>query len=187
MVATKGIVMSETPRAPSSAGQEAGTSQVPGQTRGQERVTPQEAPPAQHRAEAPPEPTGWVGWIIFASIMMILVGTFSAIDGLAALFRSGYYVVGRNGLLVNVDYTVWGWAHLVVGVVAIVAAFGLLAGKTWGRVLGIAIAMLSALVNLAFMAAYPVWALTLITLDVVVIYAIAMHGAELKARQPSAM
>lgn len=171
--------MSETPQAKSSATQGTSASQVPEQTRGQERVSGAEAP-AQHRAEARHEPTAWVGWIIFAAIVMIMVGTFQAIAGLGALFNSGYYLVPKNGLLVQVDYTAWGWAHIVVGLLAIAAAFGLLSGRMWARVVAIAIAMVSALVNLAFMAAYPLWSLTLITLDVIVIYAVAVHGKELK-------
>jgi hypothetical protein len=153
--------MSDTPQAQTQA------SEMPQQTRGQERITA-------------PEPTGWVGWIVFASMMMILVGCFQAIAGFVALFDSGYYVVVEDDLLVNVDYTAWGWVHLVLGVLAVGTAFGLLAGQMWARVLGIAIAVVSALVNLAFIAAFPVWALTMITLDVLVIYAIAVHGAELR-------
>ena len=165
--------MSETPQSGTRA------SEVPQQTRGQDRTTAPQAPP-QHRAEAPPEPTGWVGWIIFASIMMIMAGSFQVIIGLAALFDSGYYVAVEDQLVVNVDYTAWGWVHMGIGVVAIAAAFGLLTGRMWARVLGITVAVLSAVVNLAFTAAYPVWAVTMITLDVIVIYAIAVHGKELE-------
>lgn len=175
--------MSETPEGRSSAAPEkvASAAQVPEQARGQQESTSAPEAPPQHRAEAPTEPTGWVGWIIFGAIMMILLGSFQAIAGLTALFKSGYYVVPKNGLLVQVDYTVWGWTHLVLGVVAVVAAFGLLTARMWARVLAIGIAVLSALVNLAFITAYPVWAITMVTLDVIVIYAVAMHGKELKA------
>lgn len=167
--------MSETPQTQKSASQE-----MPQQTRGQERITPQEAP-APHRAEAQaPEPTGWVGWVFFASMMMIMVGAFQAIMGLTAIFDDGYYIATRSGLLVNVDYTAWGWTHLVLGAVAVAAGFGLLAGQMWARIVGIAMALVSSVVNLAFMAAYPLWSIAVITLDVLVIYAIAMHGKEMK-------
>jgi hypothetical protein len=151
--------------------------QVPPQTRGQEQITPQAA--AQPR-QAPPEPTGWVGWVVFAAMMMIMVGAFQAIVGLTALFNSGYYVVGEAGLVINVNYNAWGWVHLALGVIAVAAAFGLLAGQMWARVVGIAMALLSAIVNLAFIAAYPVWSMVVIALDVVVIYAIAAHGREMQ-------
>lgn len=169
--------MSETPRAQKSA------AEVPAQTRGGEQVTSEQAaaPAPQHRAGVTPtETSGWVGWVIFASMMMIMVGAFQGILGLTALLTSDYYVVGRNGLVLNVDYTAWGWAHLLIGVVALAAAFGLLAGQMWARVLGIAVAMVSVLVNLAFIAAYPLWSIAVMTLDVLVIYAIAVHGKELK-------
>lgn len=170
--------MSETPQG-QQTGTAQGAGQVPPQTRGQEART--EAP-SRYRGEAPaPEPTGWYGWVIFASMMMIMMGVFQSIAGLTALLDSGYYVVGEQSLLVNVDYAAWGWTHLVIGLVAIGAAFGLLAGQMWARIVGIAMALVSALVNMAFIAAYPLWSLAIITLDVVVIYAIAMHGAEGKA------
>jgi hypothetical protein len=62
----------------------------------------------------------------------------------------------------------------------VAAGFGLLAGQMWARIVGIAMALVSSVVNLAFMAAYPLWSIAVITLDVLVIYAIAMHGKEMK-------
>lgn len=147
------------------------------QRRGPEQTITPAVP--QHRAEAPPEVTGWVGWIVFASVMMLMVGSFQVIAGLTALFKDEYYVVSDR-LVVSVDYTTWGWVHIGLGVVAVAAAFGLLRGQMWGRVLGIGVAGLSAITNLAFTAAFPVLALLMIALDVVVIYAIAVHGRELK-------
>jgi hypothetical protein len=113
-------------------------------------------------------------------MMMILLGSFQAIAGLVALFDDGYYLVGQNGLVIDVDYTAWGWVHLIVGLVAVAAGFGLATGRMWARVLGIIVASLSAIVNFAFIAAYPFWSLTMITLDVLIIYAIAAHGRELQ-------
>jgi hypothetical protein len=131
---------------------------------------------------APPaEPTGWVGWVVFGAMMMIMVGAFQAIAGLTALFNSDYYIVTENNLLINVDYTAWGWTHLALGAIALAAAFGLLAGQMWARVVGIAMALVSAIVNLAFISAYPLWSIMVITLDVLVIYAIAAHGREMKS------
>jgi hypothetical protein len=142
----------------------------------------QQAPSATpERVSGPAEPTGWVGWVVFAAMMMIMVGTFQVIAGLTALFNSGYYLVGEENLLVNVDFTGWGWAHIILGAVAVGAAFGLLAGQMWARIVGIAMALVSAVVNLAFIEAYPLWSIIVITLDVLVIYAIAMHGKEVKA------
>ena len=71
-------------------------------------------------------------------------------------------------------------SHLALGALFILVGFGVLVGQTWARVVGIALAVISAVINLAFLAAYPVWGVILIALDVVVIYALAMHGGEVK-------
>lgn len=160
------------------------SAQVPPQTRGQEQITtPAPAAPTPRPTAAAPEPTGWVGWVVFAAMMMIMVGSFQVIVGLTALFKSGYYAVPAQNLLVSVNYTGWGLTHIVLGALAVVAAFGLFAGKMWARVVGIAMALVSSVVNLAFMSAYPLWSIAVITLDVLVIYAIAMHGDEMKAKR----
>jgi hypothetical protein len=128
-----------------------------------------------------PDPTAWTGWVVFASFMMIMVGAFQAIEGLVALFDDGWYHVTQNGLLVNVDYTAWGWTHLLLGALLIIAGVGVLAGNTLARVVAVGLAGLSALVNLAFIEAYPIWAVLIITIDVLVIYALVVHGRELRS------
>jgi hypothetical protein len=132
------------------------------------------------RSGGGPEPTGWVGWIIFAGIMMIMLGTFHAIEGLVAIFNDKYFALPRSGLVVSVDYTAWGWVHLLLGIVIAGAGLGLMAGQMWARVVGIVVALVSAVVNIAFLAANPVWSTILITVDVLVIYALTVHGKETK-------
>ena len=78
------------------------------------------------------------------------------------------------------DYTVWGWVHLVVGGVAVLAGIGVLSGRTWARVVGIIMAALAAIVNVAFIAAYPIGSMVLIAADVLIIYALAAHGREIR-------
>jgi hypothetical protein len=134
-----------------------------------------------HRASvrrAPEEPTRSVGWVLFAAIMLLLVGLYQALTGLVALFEDNYFVVPKNNLVVHVDYTAWGWTHLVIGLAALVAAFGVMFAKDWARYLGIGLAVVSAVVNLMFIRAYPVWGVIAITLDVLVIYALAVHGPD---------
>ena len=128
-------------------------------------------------------PTAWAGWVVFGGAMLIMLGSFQIIEGLVALFDDGFYAVGPNGLVVDVDYNTWGWVHIVIGVIAVLAGLGLLAGNMAARVVGVAVAFLSALVNLAFIAAYPVWSTIMITIDVIVIFAIIVHGRELKAHR----
>jgi hypothetical protein len=127
------------------------------------------------------EPTAWAGWVVFGGVMLIMLGTFQIIEGLVALFDDGFYAVSSKGLVVNVDYNTWGWVHTLIGVVAVAAGLGLLAGNMAARIVGVGIAFLSALVNLAFISAYPLWSTIMITVDVIVIYAIIVHGRELKS------
>lgn len=119
----------------------------------------------------------WRGWITFAGVMMILLGAFSIIEGLVALFRPDYYLVGSGGLVLSVSYTGWGWIHLLLGILVLAAGFGVLAGQTWARVVGIVLASLSALLNLVFIAAYPMWAIIVIAVDVAVIFALSRRPA----------
>ena len=124
--------------------------------------------------------TGWVGWVAFAGVMMTILGTFHVIDGLVAIFKDEYFLVGKSGLVVNVDYTVWGWIHLIIGLIAIAVGLGLMAGNMLARIVGVIIAVISATLNLLFIGAYPVWSTIIIAVDVIVIYAIVVHGRELK-------
>jgi hypothetical protein len=125
-------------------------------------------------------PTAWAGWVVFGGVMLIMLGSFQIIEGLVALFDDGFYLVRSNGLVVDVNYNTWGWIHLIIGIVGVLAGLGLLVGNMAARILGVVVACLSAIVNLAFISAYPVWSAIMITLDVVVIYAIIVHGRELK-------
>ncbi|PXA67359.1 DUF7144 family membrane protein [Cryobacterium arcticum] len=124
--------------------------------------------------------SGWTGWIVFAGVMMLMMGAFHVIQGLVALFQDTYYLVGQEGLVVQVDYTTWGWVHTILGAVVILAGIALLAGQMWARVVAIILAFGSALVNIAFLGAYPLWSITMIAIDVLVIYAVTMHGKEMK-------
>ena len=124
--------------------------------------------------------SGWTGWVVFAGIMMLMVGAFHVIQGIVALVQDTYYLVGQQGLVVSVDYTTWGWVHTILGIVVILAGVALLAGQLWARIVAVILAFGSALVNIAFLAAYPVWSLAMIAIDVLVIWAVTVHGNELK-------
>ena len=144
-------------------------------------TTPASETASSDRIRQAPQTTGWVGWLVFAAVLMILLGALHAIQGLIALFNSEYYLVGPHGLSVHLDYTTWGWVHMIAGAVVLVAGIGVLAGQTWARAIGILLAFVSALANFTFIAAYPVWSCILIALDVLIIYALAVNGRELRA------
>jgi hypothetical protein len=112
------------------------------------------------------------GWIAFAGIMLVLVGTFNIIDGIAAIANSSYLV---NQLLFA-NLHAWGWFFLIWGVIQLFAGFAILGGAPWGAIVGIVSAFFNAIAQLSWAGTYPVWALTAITLDVLVIYGLVVYG-----------
>ncbi|KRF37422.1 DUF7144 family membrane protein [Nocardioides sp. Soil805] len=148
-------------------------------------TTPPASAAGQRRASSGEDyvddgPTMWVGWIAFASMMMMLLGALHAMQGLVGLFQDEYYLVGKNDLVVHVDYTTWGWVHLIAGILLAVAGGALLAGQMWARAIGVLFAFGSAILNVAFLSAYPIWSTIMIVVDVLVIWAITVHGREMR-------
>jgi hypothetical protein len=134
--------------------------------------------PTARRAER--ETSGMaVGFILFAAIMMIMVGIFQAIQGLVGIFENEFYVPTRNYLF-QFDATTWGWTHLILGLIVAFAGWGLLSGRTWARTVAIILAVLSAIANFAFIPYYPFWSILIITLDIFVIWAVAAHGGAMR-------
>jgi hypothetical protein len=117
------------------------------------------------------------GWIGFAGVIMIMIGAFNAIEGLAGLLAEEFYVVPPSDVLMF-DLTGWGWVHTIVGVLVALTGAALLAGASWARVVTAVLLILNAAAQLAFVAVYPVWSLIVITLCVVVIWAVIVHGDE---------
>jgi hypothetical protein len=116
-----------------------------------------------------------IGAIMFAGIMMMMSGVFSAISGLVALAKDDFYIVLPNYIL-ELDPTTWGYIHLILGIVVAIAGFFVLTGRTWARVIGIIAATVSAITNFGFIPYYPVWSILVIAIDIVVIWALAVHG-----------
>jgi hypothetical protein len=125
------------------------------------------------------DPTGWVG-IMFAAIIMVMLGCFHALQGLVALLDDQKFLVTDDELVVPADYTVWGWVHLVGGIIVALAGIALFAGQTWARVVGIIAASASAIVNIVFLSAYPIWSTIMIALDILIIWALTVHGSKVK-------
>jgi hypothetical protein len=137
--------------------------------------------PGYRSADQVQEKSSWaVGFILFAAVMMIVAGGFQVFTGLVALFENEFYVATRNYLL-QFDATAWGWIHLLGGLLVAAAGFAVMAGQTWGRVIGIILAVLSLLANFAFMPYYPFWSLTIIAIDIFVIWALTAHGRDVTA------
>src|SRR5687768_1574243 len=119
--------------------------------------------------------SGWVGWVGFASLMLIMAGVFHLIAGFVALFQEDVFLATSSALWVF-DYSQWGWIHMIWGVITIAAAGSLMQGKAFGRSFAVVVAVLSAIANMAFVPVYPVWSLLIITIDVLVIWAVTVHG-----------
>jgi hypothetical protein len=135
-------------------------------------------PPGLPAAGTSPWATGLA---LFAGTIMIIGGVFQAIAGLVALFQNELYVVGLNYLF-SFDVTIWGWIHLLVGVLVAVAGGAVLTGRLWGRVIGIGLVTLSMIANFLFIPYYPVWSLLIIALDVFVIWALCSYDRETARR-----
>ena len=127
-----------------------------------------------------PGPTAWTGWVVFAAFLMMMNGFIQMLEGLMALVNDDYYAVTRQGLAVSLGYTTWGWVHLCLGAVIFVSGLGLLAGNMLARAVGVVMAGVNAIVALLFIEAAPVWGIILIAVDVLVIYALTVHGRELR-------
>lgn len=136
-------------------------------------------PDAPGEVKVPEWPSRWVGWILFAGVMMIVLGMFHAFQGFIAIFDDDYYLVTRRGLSIHIGFTAWGWIHLGLGVLVAAAGIALLNGRLWGRIAGIVVSVLSILVNAAFLAAYPIWSTIMMAVDILVIWALTVHGDEM--------
>lgn len=123
--------------------------------------------------------TGWVGWIYFASILMMLAGGLNIIAGLTGIFNGDFYA-SVNGHLIVFDYTTWGWIHLAVGAVVLAAGIGLLTGQLWARLAAAIVVVISIFANVAFLPVYPWWSTIVLIIDALVLYAITMHGDEVR-------
>lgn len=121
--------------------------------------------------------TRWVGWVVFAGLVMLAGGVLNIMQGLVALLDEEYYAATTD-LAITMDYRVWGWLLLVFGVLVAVAGYGVLSGRTWARVVAVVVLTFDALLNFIFVAAYPFWSVIAIVLDVIVIYALVVHGRE---------
>jgi len=127
------------------------------------------------------ERTGWAGWGVFAAVILIVSGVFSGLQGLVALIGPDAYFAVVDGSLFLFDVQGWGWWNLIIGVLLLLTGLALLAGQTWARVVAIILAVLSAVGQLMLISVQPWWALAIIAVDVLVIYALTVHGRELKA------
>jgi hypothetical protein len=124
---------------------------------------------------------GAVGLTMFAAFMLILIGSYHVIAGLAGILEDEIYAVTPNYVF-QFDATTWGWIHLIGGVIVLLAGFGLFSGAVWARTVGVIVAVVSAIVNFAWLPWYPVWGIAMIAVAVMVIWALTAHGRDITER-----
>ena len=122
--------------------------------------------------------SGWAfGVATFAGVMLVTVGVFQILEGIAALAKDDIFIVGVE-YSYKVDVTTWGWVHLILGIIGIAVGLGVLAGQSWARVVGIILAVVGALANFAFIPYYPIWSLLIIGFYVLVMWALSTQMRE---------
>ena len=122
----------------------------------------------------------WAGWDVFGAIMLVIAGSVNIMQGLVALLDEGYFLVPNGDDLLLVDYSAWGVISLVWGALAIAAGVGIFATKGWARWGAVAIAGVSILIQIGFLAAFPVWSGLIIAFDVLVILALTAHWTDVR-------
>jgi len=131
----------------------------------------QQTSAVRHHADASAREHG--GWITFAAVMLILASIVTTSDGIAAISASSFYVADARYILG--DLNTWGWVLVGLGVLQAVVALGVVAGNRVARWAGVMIAALNA-IALVFVPAYPSWSLSVLAIDVLVIYGLAAYG-----------
>jgi hypothetical protein len=123
---------------------------------------------------------GWFtsGVIMFAALMMMMIGALHAISGFIAFFEEDRFVVGPSGLVIHMDYSIYGVVFLALGIIMVLAGWGLMFRRTWARVTTVVVVLVSAIFNWLFLPAYPAWYAFLIGFDVLIIWAVVMRGDE---------
>lgn len=131
--------------------------------------------PQQRTAGSPPRYDDDVaeGWVRFAGVVMAVIGTFGVIEGLVAIFAPTYFIT-LDGAVLTIDLTAWGWVHIIIGALTLVIGVALLGNvPNWARGVGMGLVALNMLVQLAWLPAYPIWAIIAIVLDMIIIGALA--------------
>lgn len=126
--------------------------------------------------------TGWTGWGVFASVLLLIAGIFDLIFGLAAIIGPNTTLLVTDGGLFAIDVAAWGWWHILSGVALILVSFFLYRGATWARVVAIILVILNAVGQLTLFSSQPWLSLAILAVDVLVLYALTVHGRELKAK-----
>ena len=119
-----------------------------------------------------------VGTTTAAAIVLIIGGICHAMQGVVGIATNEFYVTTEKWIF-QFDVTTWGWIHVLVGVLAVLAGIGLFSGAVWARTVAVLIAVVSIIVNFIWLPYYPVWAVLIIAFDMFVIWALTAHGRDI--------
>lgn len=119
-----------------------------------------------------------IGWSAFAAFMLMMIGIFQALAGIAAIANDEYFVVGEDAVL-KLDVTQWGWVHLIVGILVFLCGLGIFSGNVVARTVGVLVALGSAITNFVWLPIQPVWSSIMIAICVAVIWALTAHGRDI--------
>jgi hypothetical protein len=131
---------------------------------------------AAYRSRAAYDETRGAGWVGFAALMLALAGMWNVLEGILAIGESRVYVM--DSTFVFSDLNTWGWIVTILGAIQLIAAFTVLSGSELGRWFGIGAAFLNSMGQLFFLPAYPLWAITMFAVDMIIIYALAVYGGK---------
>ena len=121
----------------------------------------------------------WTGWIGFAALMMMIIGAIDFFEGLIAVIRDNYYAVARGQIFI-MDTTKWGWITMILGVILFLVGLGLAGGAGWARWIAIILLVVNLLAQLSWLgnSGYPLWTLTVITLEIIVLFALTARWSD---------
>ncbi len=144
-------------------------------------MTPPSTTPSVGEARSPESSHGY-GLVLFASILLVIIGCFNIIYGIAAIAQSHVFVANAHFVFAN--QRAWGWITLIIGILQLLAAGGVLAGNQLARWLAVVMLGLNAIDQMFFIPAYPFWSLTIIAMDVVALWGLCAYGSRENLEAP---
>ena len=112
---------------------------------------------------------------MFAAVMMLTLGVFQGIQGLVAIFNDDWYIKSAHYTF-DLDITAWGWIHLILGILMIIAGWALFSGQLWAALTTMFLCFISAIENFFFIPYYPFWSILIIALNIWVIWSLTRPG-----------
>ena len=117
------------------------------------------------------------GWVTFAGVLLLIVGTLNIIEGIAAIDRASFFVANTH--YIAGDLSAWGWTVLFIGIAEVLIGLGVMARNQFARWAGVTVLGLNAIAQLMFIPAYPFWSLAIFSLDILAIYGLVAYGQRL--------